>query len=137
MIGTHQEQNLLGLVERRHWRSLGWNEELTDQDNEQRWHLCVVDRQMIGFFGENFLIFEELALEIDVSKDSRGTLDVFTIRMMLVQAILEPGKGNAILDNEPKTWGVFLEVFQWHGLDRLRVEGNEFKQTHHLTNIIL
>ena len=74
--------------------------------NEQRWRLCVVDRQMIQcFFGENFLIFEELTLEIDISKDSGGTLDVIAIRMMLVQAILEPGKGNAVLDDEPKTWG--------------------------------
>ena len=83
------------------------------------------------------MIFEEFALEIDVSKDGGGALDVFTIRMMLVQAILEPGKGNAILDDEPKTWGVFLEVFKWHSLDRLRVKGNEFKQTHHFANIIL
>ncbi len=35
-MGTHEDQNLLGLVGKRHWKSLEWNGELIGLDNEQR-----------------------------------------------------------------------------------------------------
>jgi hypothetical protein len=49
------------------------------------------------------LVLKKLTLKVYISKNGGGTLDDFSIRMMLIKAILEPGKGNAFLDNKSET----------------------------------
>ena len=59
----------------------------------------------------NLLILQELALKVNIGKNGGGTFDVFAIRVMLIKAILEPGKRNDILADKPETWRILHKVF--------------------------
>ena len=83
------------------------------------------------------MLFQEFALEMDIGKYVVSSLNVFSGRIVLVQAILEPGKGNAILDDQPKTWWIFLEILQRHDLDRSWIERDKLEESNKFATVVL
>jgi len=70
------------------------------------------------------LIFEKLALKIDIIEDGGGTLDIFSIRMMLIKAILEPGKGDVFWMINQRPEGSFLKFSSDMALIESRVNAS-------------